>query len=256
MNHDAVRRRLSAHLEGGLSVRAAARLEAHLDACPACREERDALDHTVHLLRSLASEEPPEDLAAKIFARLEAGEGRPVAWARWSAWWNGAWTAPLATGMAGLALLLLVQTVEIEVGWPGATPAPRALAAAAVPDGTASSKAPTLVARGPAPVAAPERRAADFEAGASLRTQCLRQPGAAACAAWHSWLLGLAVDEPRAFVMEVDAVPDAARTRWLVDLSRFAAHSGSAPRVAERLRATRDPRAQRLAPHFEQVSVR
>ena len=88
MNHDAVRRRLSAHLENRLSARAAAQLEAHLDACPACREERDALDRTVHLLRGLEGEDPPADLATRVFARLDAGEGQPTLWARWSAWWS------------------------------------------------------------------------------------------------------------------------------------------------------------------------
>jgi hypothetical protein len=253
MNHDAVRRRLTAHLENRLSARASAQLEAHLDACPACREERDALDRTVHLLRGLEGEDPPADLAAKVFARLDAGEGRPSLWARWAGWWNGAWTAPLATGLAALALLVLVQAVEIRIGWPGAEAAPETLAIAAE-----SSARPNPVAFGHSRSQAPDATVAvaGLEAGASLRTQCLRQPGGAACAAWHSWLLGLAVDEPRAFVMEVDAVPDSARSRWLVDLSRFAAHSGSAPRVAERLRQTQDPRAQRLAPHFEQVSSR
>lgn len=261
MNHDAVRRRLSAYMEKRLSVRAHVRVEAHLDACPACREELHALDRTVHLIRGLEIEEPPDDLAARVFARIEAGEGRPDGSARLAAWWNAAWTAPLATAVAGLALLLAVQTVEIRVGWPSADPAPVSHPAiartkAALPEipSAASGAAPALLAArasaGTNPPAPPA------PSGASLRTRCLRQPGSVSCAAWHSWLLGMAVDEPRAFVLEVDAVPPSDRGRWLVDLSRFAAHTGSAPRVAERLRETRDPRAQQLAPHFERVSSR
>ncbi len=253
MNHDAVRRRLSAYMEQRLPVRAHARVEAHLDACPACREELHALDRTVHLLRGLDAEEPPDDLAAKVFARIDAGEGRPDRLARFSGWLDAAWTAPLMAAVAGLALLLAVQTIEIEVGWPGADPAAQVLAEAAAPQirSVGVSTPPALLA-GRA-LAEPTPGATS---GASLRTQCLRQPGSVACARWHSWLLGLAVDEPRAFVLEADAVPDSVRARWLVDLSRFAAHTGSAPRVAERLRETRDPRAQQLAPHFERVSSR
>ncbi len=247
MNHNAVRRRLSAYMEERLSARAHAQLEAHLDACPACREELYALERTVQLLRGLDAEEPPANLAAQVFERIEAGEGST----RFSSRWNGAWAAPLATALAGLALVVAVQSVEIEVGWPSATPAQgvRAEAAPAPSPAAAEQPAPSFTARtsAPAPTALPA-------AGVSLRTRCLRQPGSAACAAWHAWLLGLAVDEPRAFVMEVDAVPDSARRRWLGDLSRFAANSGSAPRVAERLRQAEDPRAQSLAPHFERVS--
>ena len=260
MNHDAVRRRLSAYMEEGLSARDHHRVETHLDACPACREELRALERTVHLLRGLEPEQPPDGLAAKVAARLDAGEGQPPWTARfsrlsvvsgWMDWAGGAWTAPLVTAVAGLALVLAVQGIEVQVTWPGAGPEPSALAEAA--------PAPLPVQPAPAaPASALAARTHDSAApaaGATLRTRCLRQPGSEACAAWHSWLLGLAVDEPRAFVIEVDAVPASARGRWLTDLSLFAAHSGSAPRVAERLRQAPDPRAQDLAPHFERVSA-
>ncbi|MEN8161720.1 MAG: Druantia anti-phage system protein DruA, partial [Myxococcota bacterium] len=42
-----------------------------------------------------------------------------------------------------------------------------------------------------------------------------------------------------------------ARERWIGELSRFAAEAGSAPSVAERLRASDDPRAWQMAPRFE-----
>ena len=254
MNHDAVRRRLSAYMEERLRPGVHRRVETHLEACPACRDELRALERTVHLLRGLEAEEPSGDLTTRVVERLEAGEGQPPWSARFprlSEWARGAWAAPLVTAVAGLAVVLAVQGVEVQVGWPGATPEPSTLAEVA-------PAPPPIQPAAAAPVLAARKSASDpnaSAAGATLRAQCLRQPGSAACALWSSYLLGLAVDEPRAFVIEVDLVPASARRGWLLDLSRFAAHSGSAPLVAERLRQTPDPRAQDLAPHFERVSA-
>jgi len=260
MNHAAVRRRLSDFIDGSLALDTRRRVEDHLARCPACRDERRALEQTVRVLRGLDAVDPPSDLARRVMARLEAGEGEPPRLARFRAALTGSWAAPVATAAAAFSLLLLVQSVEVEVHWPGiasATPPPTQVAEKTPARSTTAARTrvpPAPALRSVAAVAPAERH----EGGAidSLRTRCLRQPGSQACAAWHSWLLGLAVDDPPAFVMEANQVPVSARPRWLGDLSRFAVHSGSAAQVARRLRAAGDPRAQQLAPHFEQIAVK
>ena len=64
----------------------------------------------------------------------------------------------------------------------------------------------------------------------------------------------LALRDTRAFLERVEAVPSTQRERWIGELSRFAAESGSATSVAERLRATDDPRAWQMATHFDVAS--
>ena len=269
MNHDQVRQLLTEYHEDSISPRKRERMEVHLSGCPACREESDALKRTVALIRGIvAPEEPPNSLTSSVMARIEAGEGEPPWHVRFTRGLDSPWAAPLITGVAGLALVLFVQSVEVEVTWPGAA-APASFAAnggadveASVPARPVSSGSVESIASRPGvPVARsvlassgrPAPAGPTLGAG-SLRAACLSQPSADRCRAWHSWLLGLAVDDPRAFVLEADAVPVAARDRWLGDLSRFAVRSGSAMRVAERLRGMRDPRGQVLAPHFERVA--
>ncbi len=259
MNHDSVRRQLTAFMEDRLPVRTLKRVEGHLDRCPACREELAALERTVLVLRNLDVDEPPSDLAANVMRRIEAGEGRSPWPARLRAASSVAWAAPLATAAAAAVLVLVVQSVEIEVRAPWAADAPLAASAQLAELQPREADADPGRAAVPLPlrsIAANVPSApTTVGAGTSLRTRCLRQPGSEACAAWHSWLLGLAVADPPAFVLEADQVPVAARPRWLGDLSRFAVHSGSAAQVADGLRRNRDPRAQQLAPHFEQVAV-
>lgn len=288
MNHDAVRRRLTDYHEDALSPRSRERMDVHLSGCPACREESDGLKRTVALLRGVDDrEEPPAYLAAAVMQRLEAGDGRPPWHVALTGWLDNAWAAPLVTGFAGLALLVIVQSVEVEIKWPGAAPSPTPLAlngsagsgpsvrfapsgqaaelaqsaqlvgvnssaAAATrePPGTAAGGAARLAPSAALPLASSDRGPVG-----TLRTACLHQPSADRCRAWHSWLLGLAVDDPGAFVVEAEAVPIAMRQRWLGDLSRFAARSGSAVRVAQQLRDLRDPRGKVLAPHFERVTI-
>jgi hypothetical protein len=63
----------------------------------------------------------------------------------------------------------------------------------------------------------------------------------------------LALENARAFLERVEAIPEAHRDPWLSDLSRFAAESGTASDVAARLRATGDPLALRVATRFEEA---
>jgi hypothetical protein len=61
------------------------------------------------------------------------------------------------------------------------------------------------------------------------------------------------MDNIWAFLAQIERVPEPGRDVWLSGLSRYAAESGAAADVAERLRATGDPQAQRLAVRFEKV---
>ena len=273
MNHDRVRQLLTDLHEDALSPRKRERMEVHLSGCPACREESEALKRTVALLRDVdVSDDPPAHLASRVMARIEAGEAKPPWHVGLTRWLDSAFAAPLVTGVAGLALVVFVQSVEVEITWPGAE-APMALAATndgtRAAQGITGSPVPGVDSRAEPtasrPRAAEPRRvlaSSTLSAGpgpgpvgaGSLRAACLSQPSAERCRAWHSWLLGLAVDDPRAFVLEADAVPLAARERWLGDLSSFAVRTGSAMRVAEELRRMPDPRGQDLAPHFERVA--
>jgi hypothetical protein len=63
--------------------------------------------------------------------------------------------------------------------------------------------------------------------------------------------MDLAMRDTHAFLTQLEAVPGTARERWLRGLSRFAAEAGSATLVAERLRASDDPRAWQVASRFE-----
>ena len=53
------------------------------------------------------------------------------------------------------------------------------------------------------------------------------------------------------FLERVEAVPSTQRERWIGELSRYAAEAGSASSVAQRLRASDDPRAWQMATAFE-----
>jgi hypothetical protein len=81
------------------------------------------------------------------------------------------------------------------------------------------------------------------------------RPSAPECARWNAWWVGLGMRDPRHFLREVEAVPAPSRARWLGELSRFAAHSGSAEVLAARLRESGDPGARRVATHFERTAV-
>jgi anti-sigma factor RsiW len=64
---------LTALLDGALAPREAARVEAHLAECPACRAERDRLARALALLRELpASPAPSPTFEARFYARLAA----------------------------------------------------------------------------------------------------------------------------------------------------------------------------------------
>jgi anti-sigma factor RsiW len=68
---------LTAYLDGALPAADAAAIEAHLAACPACREERDRLASAIALLERLPA--PPDaspGFEQRFYARLAAEQAK------------------------------------------------------------------------------------------------------------------------------------------------------------------------------------
>ncbi len=92
----------SEYLDGRLKADRARSLEAHLQGCPHCREELDALTQVMHLMRSL-----PVVAAPRSFAlRRDMAPAAPAASAYSRRGWTWAWG--LATAAASLALAFFV----------------------------------------------------------------------------------------------------------------------------------------------------
>ena len=96
-------------MEGDLSSRESARIEAALEASAELREELRILQETVGLLRSLPRSETPPALAARVMERVRAGEAEPVRWRDGlHRLFEPAFAVPLAASVA--ALLVFVGT--------------------------------------------------------------------------------------------------------------------------------------------------
>ena len=89
---------LSEYLSGRLAPGEARRIETHVDACAACREELDSLGYTVGLMRRapmvrprttfVLSQAPVEAAARGLALRLPAGRtGQPRRWPPSCSWW-------------------------------------------------------------------------------------------------------------------------------------------------------------------------
>ena len=256
MRHAWLRERLSALLDGDLPEPERLRAERHLAACAECRSERDGLRRTVELLRGLPPIEVPPELTRRWLEGVRAHAAAGGGPGRWLAGLG----APLAAAAAGLAVLAVVQGVEIQLVWPRAG-SPPAVERAAPPErplaapGISQPPHADFVARGvgvgagaAAPSVAqrpsrrPPSRAACFSPSPDDRP---------ACEQWCAWLVGLAMEDAPVFLAEVDTLPSSARQR-VMDL---AFRSGSASLLAHRLRATGDPRASSLARRFERVAA-
>jgi hypothetical protein len=255
MRHAAVRARLSALLDGELPDAERDPVESHLGECAACRVELEELARTIALLRGLPSVEVPPELTRRWLegVRAEAAAGSGRGFGRWVAGLG----MPLAAAAAGLAVLAVVQDVEIQLVWPrrGAPPAVEVAAplAPAAPS-AARSPAPSHADFAPrARIGAGAAAPADAPHARPSRAACLSHSAEdrEACEQWCSWLVGLAMEDAPGFLAEVDSLPWSARQRVL----ELAFHSGSASLLAHQLRASGDPRASRLARRFERVAV-
>lgn len=280
MTHGSVRRRLSAFLDGDLAPDAAARVEHHLAECPVCRAELAALRRVVDWLHDLPAAEPPPTLAPRIFAQIAAEQPvRPGFGASLRRWLETGWTAPLAAAAVGLLVLAWLQgyPAELNVFGPGSAVQPT-VAQAPVP-ATPGAVVPGMVAPDAAsvggaatvPVAETSEVPANLGAivvgsgdasaaqgpsvGLPPLSACVdpAQPADPACARWQAWMLGLALRDPLAFAAQLEAVPVGFRETWIGQLSRIAADSGSAPLLAEQLRASHDPRVAGLAVRLERT---
>ncbi len=76
MDHESIRNKLSAYLDGAVTPVEKARIEQHLAECDACRESFQELEKTVRHLRNLGELEPPPWLSARIMARVREEAGR------------------------------------------------------------------------------------------------------------------------------------------------------------------------------------
>ena len=99
---DHVGDRLQALLSGALSGVEKAEAEAHLSACPACREERDLVGSAMAILSPLAAAEPRPGFAARV--ALNARDRRPAPFTRWLRWTAGGVAVAAAAALAVVAL--------------------------------------------------------------------------------------------------------------------------------------------------------
>jgi hypothetical protein len=255
VRHAALRERLSLLLDGELPDAERARMERHLRECAACRAELEELRRTVELLRGL----PPVDVPPELTRRwIEGVRAEASGGGRGFGRWVAGLGMPLAAAAAGLAVLAVVQDVEIQLVWPrrGAPPAVEVAARPEPPAPAVRAPEPpyaNFVAGGLGAGAAAPSVAPRAPSPRPSRAACFsRSPeDRGACEQWCSWLVGLAMEDAPGFLAEVDLLPSSARQR-VMDL---AFRSGSASLLAHHLRATGDPRASRLARRFERVAA-
>jgi anti-sigma factor RsiW len=83
VNHSRAHDLLSAYLEHDLGDAERAEMDAHLRVCATCIGDLEDLRDAVDLLRRLPDPEPPPFLAARVMARIAAGEAHYPIWRRW-----------------------------------------------------------------------------------------------------------------------------------------------------------------------------
>jgi hypothetical protein len=251
VRHERVVSLLSDYLDGALSRRQAARVEAHLAECDPCRASLVSLERTVGLLRSLRGGVEAPELVASVMARVHAGEAEPSGVERLrtlvSRFIAGPLGAPLATAAVGLSLLAVLPRIEVEVSIPG-----RAVSVAPAAE-VAERAAPQSRPR--APVASPPllARRTSQQPSSYDPFACREATSPHACRDHHATMTRLAIRTVWEFMDRLESVPEPRREDWVRELSRFAAESGDAPGVAASLRATGDPFAQRMATRFEEA---
>ncbi len=80
MNCEQVLSRLSDYLDRALDAGDIAALEAHLEACGACRSESEALVRTIRGVGELAEVEPPANLVPNVMAQIHKTAEKPTFW--------------------------------------------------------------------------------------------------------------------------------------------------------------------------------
>ena len=113
----------------GEATAGAARVDAHLAACAACRASLDRLQQTLALVDRVSEGEPHAGYEATLWARLQDALDAPVPW-----WRRLVHDGPVRWAMAGTLAAVLVGA--FLAGWLArdvATPAPSATEASAGP---------------------------------------------------------------------------------------------------------------------------
>lgn len=108
MDHDAARARFSALIDGALTAREAAQVDAHLERCAACRANLAQLRATVTLLREVEPVQVPEGFAVAVRGRLEqlSGATPRLGWSRLlTAFPRVRWSWKTAAAAASIALV-------------------------------------------------------------------------------------------------------------------------------------------------------
>jgi len=138
--HEPFEELISGSLTGDLTDAERERLDAHLDACAACRATLAAFADQRRIVAGLRHIPPPRDLGARVRAGVERRGFRVVPWWRRPAVMFGGVGGGLAAIAGALLALVLLNgpTDDAEVGAPTATPSPTAVAV--VPSPSAESE--------------------------------------------------------------------------------------------------------------------
>lgn len=76
MDHNAIRQKLSAYLDGAVTPSESAQIKKHLAECDECRKTLRELERVVFQVRNLGEEQPPPWLTARVMARVREEAGR------------------------------------------------------------------------------------------------------------------------------------------------------------------------------------
>ncbi|HBZ72368.1 MAG TPA: hypothetical protein DEP35_22585 [Deltaproteobacteria bacterium] len=255
MKHGEVSDRLGPYLEGDLPLQQRALVDAHLDACPSCAEELKELRATIGLLRSLPEIEAPTNLASRVMARVQEGEGQPTAWTRLLDILLR--SRPLALGAAAAGAVVLAV---LAPGWLARqTEAPQT---AAVPASQSDASDLALLSR-IAPLSvwtaqAPLVRRPLGSSAPSDEPVGPLPPEAAPPAGPAPGPIDSHIDEllrdPGRFVDELSEMPLAERDRELSALLEEVIRAGRAAEVVQTLRMAGDRRADAIAEGLERTA--
>jgi len=119
MSCSGVQGRFTEYLDGRLNGKEMQRIAAHLDRCPSCAGEWNALTETQHALAGLGTIAPPPDLLlrCRVAISQEGARRRESVWDRWTLVWRNTFGPFLLQAAGGFcSAVLLLGTVTVMVG--------------------------------------------------------------------------------------------------------------------------------------------
>ena len=119
MSCSGVQGRFTEYLDGRLNGKEMQRIAAHLDCCPACAGEWDALKDTHRSLAGLGTVAPPPDLLLRIRVAIsqETARRRESSWDKLALVWRNTFGPFLLQAAGGFcSAVLLLGTVTVMVG--------------------------------------------------------------------------------------------------------------------------------------------